>query len=111
MRSARRPRSPSQRLSAAAGGAHQPETLKATTGYLIYADLRCGVRIMTGQYDPATKSITYTGQMDDIVKPGTKVNVRQVIRIVSPDSYVMEWYETRDGKEAKIMEIAYSRAK
>ena len=40
-----------------------------------------------------------------------QVNVRQVIRLVSHDSHVMEWYETRDGKEAKIMEIAYSRAK
>jgi len=37
--------------------------------------------------------------------------VRQVIRLVSHDSHVMEWYEKRDGKEAKIMEIAYSRAK
>jgi hypothetical protein len=61
--------------------------------------------------DPAAKSITYTGQMDDIVKPGAKVNVRQVIRLMSHDSHVMEWYETRDGKEAKIMEIVYSRAK
>jgi hypothetical protein len=69
------------------------------------------IMYMTGQYDPAAKSITYTGQMDDIVKPGTKVNVRQVIRLVSHDSHVMEWYETRDGKEAKIMEITYSRAK
>jgi hypothetical protein len=66
---------------------------------------------LTGLYDPAAKTITYTGQMDDIVKPGTKVNVRQVIRIVSNDSHVMEWYETRDGKEAKMMEIVYSRAK
>ena len=66
---------------------------------------------MTGQYDAAARTLTYTGQMDDPTRPGTKVNVRQVIRIVSHDSHVMEWYETRDGKEAKTMEILYSRAK
>ncbi len=69
------------------------------------------IMYMTGQYDPVAKTITYTGQMDDIVKPGTKVNVREVIRLVSPDSHVMEWYETRNGKETKTMEIVYSRAK
>lgn len=69
------------------------------------------IMYMTGQYDPVAKTITYTGQMDDIVKPGTKVNVRQVIRLVSPDSHVMEWYETRNGREAKTMEIVYNRAK
>jgi hypothetical protein len=66
---------------------------------------------MTGQYDPASKSITFTGQMDDITKPGEKINVRQVVRTVSPDSQIMEWYETRSGKEVKTMEIAYNRAK
>jgi len=69
------------------------------------------IMYMTGQYDPVAKTITYTGQEDDIVKPGTKVNVREVIRIVSSDSHVMEWYETRDGKEAKTMEVVYNRVK
>ena len=69
------------------------------------------IMYMTGQYDPATKALTYTGQMDDPVKPGTKVSVREVVRLVSPDSHVMEWYETRDGKETKTMEITYNRAK
>lgn len=69
------------------------------------------ITFMSGSYDEATKTLTYTGVMDDPMKPGTKVKVREVVRIVSPDSHVMEWYETRDGKEAKTMEIAYSRAK
>jgi len=66
---------------------------------------------MTGDYDPATKTLTYTGTMDDMMKPGTKVGVRQVVRLASNDSHVMEWYETRDGKEAKMMEITYTRSK
>jgi len=69
------------------------------------------IMFMTGDYDPATKTITYTGDMEDMMKPGTKVRVRQVVRLDSPDSHVMEWYETRDGKEVKMMEITYARAK
>ena len=69
------------------------------------------IMFMTGDYDPATKTITYTGRMNDIMKPGTMVTVRQLVRLTSPDSHVMEWYETRDGKEVKMMEITYSRSK
>jgi hypothetical protein len=69
------------------------------------------IMFMTGQYDESTKTLTYTGQMDDPLKPGTKVNVRELIHITSPDSHTMEWYETRNGKEVKTMEIAYNRAK
>ncbi len=64
---------------------------------------------MTGHYDPSAKSFTFTGQMDDFMKPGTKVKVREVIRVPSSDSQVMEWYEVRGGKETKTMEITYTR--
>jgi hypothetical protein len=69
------------------------------------------IMFMTGEYDPATKTITYKGQMNDLMKPGTQVTVRQVVRLTSPDSHVMEWFETRGGKETKMMEITYSRAR
>jgi hypothetical protein len=69
------------------------------------------IMFMEGRHDAAAKTITYTGEMDDIMKPGTKVKVRQVIRLASPDSHVMEWFETRGGKETKMMEIAYTRNK
>ncbi len=36
------------------------------------------VMYMTGALDPATKAITYTAAMDDFMKPGTKVKVREV---------------------------------
>lgn len=67
------------------------------------------IMFMTGTYDPAAKTLTYTGQMDDVMKPGTKVAIREVVRLTSPDAHVMEWYETRNGKETKTMEIAYTR--
>ncbi len=69
------------------------------------------ITYLTGQYDAANKTYTFTGQEDDPVNPGAKINVREVVRVVSPDSHVMEWYETRNGREVKMMEVSYSRAK
>jgi hypothetical protein len=69
------------------------------------------IMLMTGHYDPAAKVFTYKGDMDDMMKPGTKVKVRQVVKVHSDDAHTMEWYETRGGKEIKTMEIAYTRQK
>lgn len=63
-----------------------------------------------GDYDPATRSYTFRGEMADPMQAGAKIPVREVIRIVDNDNHVMEWYETRDGKENKMMEITYTRA-
>ncbi len=68
-----------------------------------------GILVLTGDYDPATKTFTYRGEMDDVLVPKTKVKVRETIKIVGPDTHVMEWYENRGGKEAKTMEITYTR--
>jgi hypothetical protein len=69
------------------------------------------ILVMTGTYDPAARTFTYKGDMDDIMKPGTKVKIRQVVKVLSDDSHVMEWYETRGGKEIRTMEITYTRQK
>jgi hypothetical protein len=62
-----------------------------------------------GTYDAAAKSYTFRGEMDDEMKPGSKVAVRQVVHIVDPTHYTFEWYETRGGKEGKTMQIDYSK--
>ncbi|HEY3270249.1 MAG TPA: DUF1579 domain-containing protein [Geothrix sp.] len=69
------------------------------------------IMLMTGTYDPASRTFTYKGDMDDVMKPGKKVKVRQTVKILSDDSHVMEWYESRRGKEIKTMEITYTRQK
>jgi hypothetical protein len=66
---------------------------------------------MTGTYDPTAKSFTYLSEMADPVAPATRIKVREVIRLESPDRHTMEWYETRGGKETKTMEIVYTRKK
>ncbi len=70
-----------------------------------------GLTVLTGKYNAATKTITYAGDMADMMNPGKTYKVRQLVRIESPDRFVMEWYETRTGKEAKTMEIVYTRKK
>ncbi|GAB2508857.1 hypothetical protein GCM10027084_25170 [Pseudoxanthomonas sangjuensis] len=70
-----------------------------------------GMFTADGEYDPATKTYTFSGQMADPMKPDATTTVRNVIRIVDADHHVMEMYETRDGKEAKTMMIEYTRAK
>ncbi len=70
-----------------------------------------GIMYTTGTYDPATKSITYTGEMPDPLAPKTMVKFREVFRLADPSRQVMEMHETRDGKEAKTMEIVYTRRK
>ena len=69
------------------------------------------ITVMNGSYDPATRTITYLGEMDDMMKPGTRLKVRQTIRIHSADTHVMEWFDTRGGREIKTMEITYTRQK
>lgn len=69
------------------------------------------ITYMTGTFDPASKTFTYTGKMDDVVKAGTVVKIRETLHAPDADTAHMQWYETRDGKEAKTMEIVYKRKK
>ncbi|UNK48508.1 DUF1579 domain-containing protein [Lysobacter sp. S4-A87] len=70
-----------------------------------------GMYVSYGDYDPATKTYTYRGEMADPASKGAKVPVRQVVRVVDNDHQVFEMYETRAGKEAKTMQIDYTRQK
>lgn len=69
-----------------------------------------GQYLAEGDYDPATKTYTFHGQMPDPMKAGSVTPIRQVVRIADKDHHTMEWYENRDGKENKTMVIEYSRA-
>jgi hypothetical protein len=68
-----------------------------------------GIMLSEGDYDPATKTFTYTSEYEAI--PGMKQKIREVIKIVDKDHHTFEWYEDRGGQEVKTMEIAYTRKK
>ena len=65
------------------------------------------ITMSEGTYDAASKTFTYLGEEESV--PGNKTKTRQSIKILDHDHYVMEWYETHDGKEAKMMELDYTR--
>ncbi len=70
-----------------------------------------GIMHMEGPWDPATKSMTLTGQCTDPMT-GKVQAVREVFKIIDDNTQMMEMYMPGpDGKEFKMMEIRYTRAK
>jgi hypothetical protein len=68
-----------------------------------------GIFMSQGTYDPATKTFTYTGEMEAM--PGMKTKVRETVKVIDNDHHLFEWYEDRGGQEVKTLEIAYTRKK
>ena len=68
-----------------------------------------GIELSEGTYDPATKSFTYTMEMEPL--PGMKSQVREVIKIADNNHMMLDWYENHGGQEKKTMEINYTRGK
>lgn len=74
-------------------------------------NMSTGILVFDGNYDAVAKTFTYGGEMACPLTPSGKMGIREVVKIISPDQYLFEWYETRDGKEMKSMEITYTRRK
>jgi Protein of unknown function (DUF1579) len=66
-----------------------------------------GIVLSEGDYDAATKSLTYRSESEMI--PGVKTKIREVIKINDKDHRTFEFYEDRGGTEVKTMEIKYTR--
>jgi hypothetical protein len=67
-----------------------------------------GIQFSEGTYDPATKTFTYTSEMEPA--PGMKSQVREVLKVADNNHMMLEWYENQGGQEKKTMEINYTRA-
>src|SRR6059058_3063424 len=50
-----------------------------------------GIQLSDGTYDPATKTFTYTSEIE--MMPGMKTPVREVLKITDKDHMTLEWYE------------------
>jgi Protein of unknown function (DUF1579) len=68
-----------------------------------------GIMMSEGDYDPASKTFTYTGEME--MMPGMKQKIREVVKLTDKDHMDFEYYEDRGGKEMKTMEINYTKKK
>ncbi|MBS1660458.1 MAG: DUF1579 domain-containing protein [Bacteroidetes bacterium] len=67
-----------------------------------------GMMYLTGTWDAATKSITFTGTMVDPTAGGD-VKVKEVMKMVDDNTQILEMYSITGGKEFKNMEIKYTR--
>jgi hypothetical protein len=67
-----------------------------------------GIMTLTGTWDDASKSITFTGSMVDPAS-GKDTPIREVLKIVDDNTQVMSMYYPVNGKDFKSMEITYTR--
>lgn len=75
----------------------------------LWADsMSTGFAMSEGTYDEATKTLTSHGE-DNM--GGMKVKTKDTLKFVSDDEQHMEMYRSMDGKEFKVMEITFTRAK
>ncbi len=74
-----------------------------------FDNMSTGIMMSEGTYDPATKSLTYTGEMEPL--PGMKQQVKEVLSFPDKDHMKLDWFENRGGQEVKTMEIDYTRKK
>lgn len=74
-------------------------------------NMSTAIFFQTGTYDAATKTFTYRGESADPMAPGKPLPVRTTTRLVDADTFVFEWFETHDGREARTIEVTYKRKK
>jgi len=65
------------------------------------------ILVSYGSYDAESGSYNFTGEYSDPITGGP-IKVRAVIRCAA-DTETMDYYETRDGHEARTMEIVFTR--
>lgn len=71
-----------------------------------------GIMKMEGPWDEATKSMTLKGIGVD-PSTGKDCHMREVFKVIDDNTQMMEMYgpSPKDGKETKMMEIKFTRAK
>jgi hypothetical protein len=65
------------------------------------------ILLLRGDYDEHARVYRFRGEMSGA--DGRKVPMREELRIADPTHFVVRYYETRDGREALVVELAYSR--
>ena len=72
-----------------------------------------GIMMLSGPWDATTKTLTLTGSMPDIVRPGKECTMREVFTVVDDNTQHMEMYgpDPKTGKEFKMMEITMKKKK
>ena len=69
-----------------------------------------GILYMEGKYDEATKKVIYRGKAVDPMT-GMDEEMVETIRMIDADTYEMEMFNVKDGKEVRNMQLVYTRKK
>jgi len=71
-----------------------------------FDNMGTGMLEMRGEYDPAAKTLTLSGSLDDPITGAKDLGVRSVTKTVDDDHMTFEMYmETAGGEEFRTMEI------
>ena len=72
-----------------------------------------GIMTMTGPWDEATKTMTLSGTMPDVCRPGKTCSLRETFKVIDDNTQKMEMFgpDPKTGKEMKMMEINFTRKK
>lgn len=76
-------------------------------------NMSTGVMIMKGTWDEGSKTLTLTGTMPDITRPGKECKLKETFKVVDDNTQIMSMYgpDPATGKEYKMMEIKMTRQK
>ena len=67
-----------------------------------------GMMKMEGDYDDASKTYNMKGTETDMMT-GKEIAVRETYKLIDDKNQYMEMFETRGGKEAKVMAVKYTK--
>jgi len=72
-----------------------------------------GIMMMSGTWDEATKTMSLSGSMPDLCRPGKTCAMRETMKVVDDNTQKMEMYgpDPKTGKEMKVMEMTLTRKK
>ena len=72
-----------------------------------------GIMMMKGPWNESAKTLTLSGSMSDICRPGKECSMREVFTIIDANTQKMEMYgpDPKTGKEMKMMDINLTRKK
>ena len=72
-----------------------------------------GMMIMKGPWDESTKTMTLSGTMTDICRPGKECSFKEVFTVIDDNTQKMVMWgpDPKTGKEYKMMELTFTRKK
>jgi hypothetical protein len=66
-----------------------------------------GILVLRGAYDAGARTYRLRGEMSG--EDGQQIPTREELRVIDANHFVTRYFETRNGREALVVELDYSR--